>query len=64
VNTQLDQLPANSDLRLKMLLSKLLSKKPAQRPSIFDIMSIDFIRDKVFEFKNKYDIPVEEISMV
>lgn len=64
MNTQLDQLPANSDLRLKMLLSKLLSKKPAQRPSIFDIMSIDFIRDKVFEFKNKYDIPVEEISMV
>jgi serine/threonine protein kinase len=50
INQQLDPLPADVDVDLKMLISSLLKKENDKRPSIFDVANIPCIKNKIKSF--------------
>ena len=55
INTKKASLPENTDEKLKYLIHIMLKKDPERRASLKDIITLDFIYEKIENLLNKFD---------
>lgn len=53
--TKYPGLPANTDEKLKYLVSIMLKKDPTRRANLFEILKLDFMYEKVIKLIKKYE---------
>ena len=55
INTKKAPLPTSLNLKIKYLIKIMLKKDPERRATLTDIITIDFIYEKIEEILNKFD---------